>query len=112
MTAAVADAAIGAAAIMGMNNIYYRFIHSAKNRDESQKLRTNLTTTVSKEHGINRVDFELFSVAVSAMNGCGLCFDSHGRILRRYEVPLETIQAAVRIGATINALAKSHSAIT
>jgi AhpD family alkylhydroperoxidase len=49
-----------------------------------------------RQSGIEKDDFELFSLAVSAMNGCGMCIDSHERVLQQHGVKAETIQAAAR----------------
>jgi alkyl hydroperoxide reductase subunit D len=61
--------------------------------------------------GIAKDDFELFSLAVSAMNGCGMCIDSHERVLQQHGVKPETIQTAVRIGAVIKAVATVHATL-
>ena len=103
-----ANAARAAAAIMGMNNVYYRFVHLASNKEYGQlpaKLRMNVIGTP----GIDKADFELFSLAVSAMNGCGMCIDSHEKVLRQHQVSSEIIQTSVRIGAVIAAVAKVHA---
>ncbi|MCA1778579.1 MAG: carboxymuconolactone decarboxylase family protein, partial [Xanthomonadaceae bacterium] len=73
-------AAKAAAAIMGMNNIYYRFLHLSSN-DEYAKLPAKLRMTIVGSPGIEKADFELMSLAVSAVNGCGMCIDSHEKIL-------------------------------
>ena len=94
----VAEAARGAAALMAMNNVYYRFVHLVSNPEYGTmpaKLRMNFIGS----HGIAKDDFELFSVAVSAMNGCGMCIDSHERVLLQHGVKTDTIQTAARIGA-------------
>jgi alkyl hydroperoxide reductase subunit D len=62
-------------------------------------------------HGIAKDDFELFSLAVSALNGCGMCIDSHERVLLQHGVNSETIQSAVRIGAVMKALATVHATL-
>jgi alkyl hydroperoxide reductase subunit D len=106
----VANAARGAAALMAMNNVYYRFVHLVANPEYGQmpaRLRMNFIGS----HGISKEDFELFSLAVSAMNGCGMCIDSHERILLEAGVKPDTIQAAVRIGAVMKALASVHATI-
>jgi alkyl hydroperoxide reductase subunit D len=51
------------------------------------------------------VDFELWCLAVSAINGCGTCVDSHEKVLRDKGVSEETILAAVRIASILHALA-------
>jgi lipoyl-dependent peroxiredoxin subunit D len=55
--------------------------------------------------GIDKLDFELLSLAVSAVNGCGMCIVAHEKQLRKHEVSREAIQSAVRIAATIHAVA-------
>ncbi len=59
--------------------------------------------------GIDKADFELFSLAVSAQNGCGMCIDAHERILTQHNVSAETIQAAARIAAVMKAVATVHA---
>jgi len=98
------DAARSAAAIMGMNNIYYRFLHLSSN-DEYQKMPAKLRMTVIGNPGIDKTDFELVSLAVSAINGCGMCVDSHERILKKAGVRSEVIQHSVRIASVIHAVA-------
>lgn len=98
------QAARSAAAIMGMNNVYYRFIHLSSNEDYSQ-MPARLRMTVIGNPGIEKADFELFALAVSAINGCGLCIDSHEKVLRQAGVSVAAIQDAVRIASVINAVA-------
>ncbi len=98
------EGAKAAAAIMGMNNIYYRFLHLVED-DEYQSMPARLRMNVIANHGIDKLDFELISLAVSAVNGCGLCVTSHEKKLRSHEVSREAIQSAVRIAATIHAVA-------
>jgi alkyl hydroperoxide reductase subunit D len=105
-----ANAARAAAAVMAMNNVYYRFVHLASN-PEYATLPARLRMNVIAAPGIEKDDFELFSLAVSAMNGCGMCIDSHERILRQHEVKAETIQSAVRIAAVVKAVATVHSTL-
>jgi len=105
-----ANAARGAAAVMAMNNVYYRFTHLAGNQ-EYRNLPAKLRMNVIGAPGIDKVDFELFSLAVSAMNGCGMCIDSHERVLQQHQVKAETIQAAVRIAAVVKAVATVHATL-
>jgi len=97
-------AARSAAAIMGMNNVYYRFLHLVED-GEYQTLPARLRMNVIGNPGIDRNDFELLSLAVSAINGCGLCITAHERKLREHATSRETIQSAVRIASTIHAVA-------
>jgi alkyl hydroperoxide reductase subunit D len=94
-----------AAAIMGMNNIYYRFLHLVED-EEYGKLPARLRMNVLASPGIDKADFELLSLAVSAINGCGTCVASHERQLRQHGLSREAVQSAVRIAATVHAVAR------
>lgn len=105
---AAKNAARGAAAVMAMNNVYYRFVHLASNQ-EYAKMPAKLRMNVIGSPGIDKADFELFSLAVSAMNGCGACIDSHEKVLRDHNVNADIIQTAARVGAVMAAVAKVHA---
>ncbi len=97
-------AAKAAAAIMGMNNIYYRATHLMTTKDYASmpaKLRMN----VIGNPGVDKVDFELWSLAVSAINGCGMCLDAHEKVVRKGGLSADQVQAAIRIAAAVNAAA-------
>ncbi|RAJ30355.1 alkyl hydroperoxide reductase subunit D [Kitasatospora sp. SolWspMP-SS2h] len=98
------EAAKGAAAIMAMNNVYYRTLHLLSDK-EYGTMRAGLRMNIIGNPGVDKVDFELWSFAVSAINGCGQCLDSHEGVLRKAGVDREVIQAAVRIAATVQAVA-------
>ena len=100
-----AEAARAAAAIMGMNNVYYRFTHLASNKDY-RNLPAKLRMNIIGKPGVDKADFELWSLAVSAINGCGMCVDSHEAELKKAGVTTEQIQAAVRIASVVNAVSK------
>ncbi len=102
LTQEAIDAARSAAAIMAMNNVYYRSVHLLAN-PEYRTLRAGLRMNVLANPGVEKVDFELWSLAVSAINGCGMCLDSHEVELKKHNVPALNIQAAIRIGAVVAA---------
>jgi alkyl hydroperoxide reductase subunit D len=105
-----ANAARAAAAVMAMNNVYYRFVHLVAN-PEYGTMPARLRMNFIGSHGIAKEDFELFSLAVSAMNGCGMCIDSHERVLLEHGVKPDAIQSAVRIGAVMKAIATVHATL-
>src|SRR5208282_6530711 len=105
LDAAHLKAAHGAAAIMGMNNVYYRFLHLVEDA-EYAKLPARLRMNVIGSPGIAKADFELLALAVSAINGCGTCVASHERQLRQHGFAREAVQSAVRIAATVHAVAR------
>jgi lipoyl-dependent peroxiredoxin subunit D len=98
------DAAKLAAAIMGMNNVYYRFLHLTPN-PKYATIPARLRMNGIRSHGIEPVDFELWCMAVSAINACGACVTAHEKVLLEKGVSEETILAAVRIASVIHALA-------
>ncbi|OYR14796.1 carboxymuconolactone decarboxylase family protein [Brucella thiophenivorans] len=100
----VIQAAQSAASIMGMNNVYYRFVHLASNK-EYRTLPAKLRMNVIGNPGVDKVDFELWSLAVSVINGCGMCIDAHEDVLRKAGVSTESIQAAARFAAIIQSVA-------
>ena len=98
------EAAKAAAAIMGMNNIFYRFHHLTSN-EKYATLPARLRMNAIRSHGIAQEDFELWCIAVSAINGCGKCVESHERVVREKGMSEEQIMAAIRIAAVVHALA-------
>jgi lipoyl-dependent peroxiredoxin subunit D len=102
-------AAKAAAAIMGMNNVYYRFTHLVHN-ETYRTTPAKLRMTVIGAPGIEKADFELYSMAVSAVNGCGMCMDAHEAELRKAGFTTEQIQASVRIGSVVNAVSRTLAA--
>jgi alkyl hydroperoxide reductase subunit D len=106
LDAAHVQAAHAAAAIMGMNNVYYRFLHLVED-EEYKQLPARLRMNVIGNPGIDKYDFELLSLAVSVINGCGTCVIAHERQLRQHGMGREAIQSAVRIAATVHAVARA-----
>lgn len=103
LSAEALNAAKAAASIMGMNNIYYRFTHLV--HGDYANMPAKLRMNVMAKPGVDKVDFELWSLAVSAINGCGMCMESHEKVLVQHGVGKEQVQAAVRIAAVIHATA-------
>ncbi|HQT63661.1 MAG: alkyl hydroperoxide reductase [Acidocella sp. 20-57-95] len=103
LSAEALTAAKAAAAIMGMNNIYYRFVHLVGG--DYERLPAKLRMNIIAKPGIEKVDFELWSLAVSAVNGCGMCLTSHEKVVREGGLTQEQVQSAVRIAAVVHAVA-------
>jgi len=97
-------AAKAAAAIMGMNNVYYRFVHLSDSA-EYERLPARLRMNIIGTPGTAKENFELWSLAVSAINGCGMCITAHEKVVRAAGLSAEQVQAAVRIAAVVHAVA-------
>lgn len=105
LTPEAAEAAKAAAAMMGMNNVYYRTLHLLKN-SEYRTLPARLRMNIIANPGADKTDFELWCLAVSAINGCGACLDAHEEELKKRGVPAAQIQTAFRIAAVVNAVSR------
>jgi alkyl hydroperoxide reductase subunit D len=88
-----------------MNNVYYRALHLLSN-PEYRTLPARLRMNIIANPGVEKVDFELWSTAVSAINGCGMCLDSHEAELKTHGMPAQQVQAAIRIAAVVNAVSR------
>lgn len=97
-------AAKAAASIMAMNNIYYRFVHLVSDQ-EFAALPAKLRMNIIGKPGIEKVDFELYSLAVSIINGCGMCIEAHTREIIHAGLSKVAVQSTARIAAVINSVA-------
>jgi lipoyl-dependent peroxiredoxin subunit D len=104
VSAAVIDDALAAAALMAMNNIYYRFRHMIGKESYSQ-MPARLRMQRIARPAASKIDFELFCLAVSAINGCEVCMRSHEDVVIKGGLSEEQVHDAVRIAATVNAAA-------
>lgn len=97
-------AAKTAAALMAMNNVYFRAVHLMANEDYAT-LRTGLRMNQLADPGVDKGDFEFWAFVTSAINGCGMCLDAHEAELRKRDWPATHVQAGLRIAATVAATA-------
>jgi alkyl hydroperoxide reductase subunit D len=97
------NAAKAAAAVMDMNNILYRFRHYAGNPKYGE-IPARLRMQAIRTHGSDPLDFELWCLAVSAVNGCEVCIQAHEKAVREKGANEEAVMAAVRIASTVFAL--------
>ncbi|PJB68935.1 MAG: alkyl hydroperoxide reductase [Alphaproteobacteria bacterium CG_4_9_14_3_um_filter_47_13] len=97
------EAAKAAAAIMAMNNVYYKFTGMI-GKDEYRTMPAKLRMNVIGKPGVDKADFELWSMAVSAVNGCKYCMLSHEKQLKDHGLSTEQIQTSVRIAAVVQAV--------
>jgi lipoyl-dependent peroxiredoxin subunit D len=94
-----------AAALMAMNNIYYRFLHISADKEYTQ-MPAGLRMRGILDHGIEKVDFEIFSLAVSIVNGCGMCIDAHANQLLKHGLSKTQVQMTAKIAAVVNSAAQ------
>lgn len=97
-------AALAAASIMAMNNVTYR----AKSwlGDDYTQVRMGLRMNIIGKPGVEKADFELWSLAVSTINGCEHCTIAHEKTLRDEGMTKEQVFEAVKIAATVQGIAQ------
>ncbi len=98
-------AALGAASIMGMNNVFYRTKGQLEGRYDD--LRAGLRMNIIANPGVPKSDFELWSMAVSAMNGCQHCLEAHETVVRDAELPRTAVFEAIRVASIIAGVAQA-----
>ncbi len=99
LSAEAYNAALGAASIMGMNNVFYRTKGYLDGKYDD--LRAGLRMNIIANSGIAKADFELFSLAVSAVNGCNHCLEAHEKTLRDEGGDREVIFEAIRAASIV-----------
>jgi alkyl hydroperoxide reductase subunit D len=99
------DASRGAATIMGMNNVYYRYNHMLQEAGDTEyaSMPARLRMQIIAKNAAEKLDFELWCLAVSAINGCSACVVSHEKVCRDKGASRATIHAAVKIAAVVKA---------
>lgn len=105
------EAAKTAASVMGMNNIFYRFQHLSSN-PKYITMGARLRMNGLRGHGVDEVDFELWSLAVSAINGCGKCVDAHEKVVREKGASEELVLAVIRVASVIHGVGAVLDSVT
>ncbi len=98
-------AAKSAAVLMAMNNIYYRFLHISADKEYAQ-MPAGLRMQGIVNHGIDKIDFEIFSLAASIINGCGMCIDAHAGQLVKHGMSKMQIQMVAKLASVVSSAAQ------
>ena len=99
------QAALGAASIMGMNNVFYRGRGFLDGKYDD--LRPGLRMNIIGNPGVDKANFELWSFAVSSINGCSHCMVAHEHTLRESGVDREAILEALKVAAIVSGVAQA-----
>jgi lipoyl-dependent peroxiredoxin subunit D len=100
----VIDDALASAALMAMNNVYYRFRHMIA-KESYERMPARLRMQRIARPASNKPDFELFCLAVSAINGCEMCIRSHEQTVLQGGLTEEQVHDAIRVAAVVNGAA-------
>ncbi|MBA2709320.1 MAG: carboxymuconolactone decarboxylase family protein [Tatlockia sp.] len=90
-----------AASLMAMTNIYYRFVHLSENAELAQ-VPAGLRMQGMMNSGVDRLTFELMSLAVSILNGCGACISAHTAQLTEHGFSVQSLARIGRISAVLH----------
>ncbi|MFZ6771950.1 carboxymuconolactone decarboxylase family protein [Undibacterium sp. SXout7W] len=99
-------AALTAAALMGMNNVWYPYVEMADDADlktQAAQLRMNAYAT---NGGVDKRRFEMYALAASIVGKCHFCVKSHFELLKKEGMSTTQLRDVGRIAAVVNAAAQ------
>ena len=98
------EGALGAATVMAMNNVAYR----AKGwlGSDYAQVKFGLRMNIIAKPPVDKVDFELWQMAVSTINGCEHCTLAHDKVVREAGLTKEQVWEAVKIASVVQAVAQ------
>lgn len=100
-----ANAALSAAALMGMNTVWYPYVEMADD-PELGRQRAELRMQAYATHGgVPRERFEAFALAASTIGKCHYCVRSHYELLKKAGWTTVQLRDVGRIAAVVAAAA-------
>jgi alkyl hydroperoxide reductase subunit D len=100
------NGALTAAALMGMNNVWYPYVEMAESQDlkgQPAGLRMN---AYASHGGVDKRRFEMYALAASIIGKCHFCVKSHFDTLVKEGMSSTQLRDVGRIAATVNAAAQ------
>ena len=100
------DAALTAASLMAMNNVWYPYVEMAEDERLTglpAQLRMN---AISSHGGTTKDRFEAYSLAASIVGKCHFCVKAHYETLKKEGYSVEQLRDIGRIAAVVNSVAK------
>jgi lipoyl-dependent peroxiredoxin subunit D len=101
------NGALTAAALMGMNNVWYPYIEMADDADLKTQ-RPELRMGAYASHGgLDKRRFEMFALAASIVGKCHFCVQSHFALLKNEQgMSVTQLRDVGRIASVVNAAAQ------
>jgi len=99
-------AALTAATLMGMNNVWYPYLEMADDTDlktQRPELRMN---AYASHGGVAKAKFESYALAASIVGKCHFCVQSHYALLKQEGLTPQQLRDIGRIAAVVNAAAQ------
>jgi alkyl hydroperoxide reductase subunit D len=101
-------AVYAAVALMGMTNIYYRFTDLVSDPSYAS-MPAGLRMNILRDPGVDKLDFEMWSLVVSIIGGCHKCVTAHEQQLIKHGISKETVQMLAKIASIVHSLACIHT---
>jgi alkyl hydroperoxide reductase subunit D len=101
-----AEAAVTAASLMGMNNVWYPYVEMVEDPALSglpPQLRMNAITS---HGGTTKARFEAYALAASIVGKCHFCVKAHYETLKKEGYTVEQLRDIGRIAAVMTAVAR------
>ena len=99
-------AALTAASLMGMNNVWYPFVEMAGD-EELKTMRAELRMNAyASSGGVAKAKFEAYALAASIIGKCHFCVRSHYELLKKEGWTTQQLRDVGRIAAVVNAAAQ------
>ena len=100
------DAALTAASLMAMNNVWYPYVEMAEDERLTglpAQLRMN---AISSHGGTTKARFESYSLAASIVGKCHFCVKAHYETLKKEGYTVEQLRDIGRIAAVVTSVAR------
>jgi alkyl hydroperoxide reductase subunit D len=102
-----ANAAITAAALMGMNNLWYPFVEMSADAELKTRPPQLRMQAYATHGGVEKRLFELYALAASVVGKCHFCVQSHYALLKEIGMSVDQLRDVGRIAAVIGAAAQA-----
>ncbi len=99
---------VAATSLMNTNNVFYRFRHFA-NKDFYNNHPAGIKMSIMMNPVLGKEFFELISLALSAVNGCEMCVNSHEASVLQHGSSESRVFEAVKSAAIIKGLISALS---
>jgi alkyl hydroperoxide reductase subunit D len=106
LSAEESNAALTAAALMGMNNVWYPYVEMSEDADlkgQPAQLRMNAYAT---NGGVDKRRFEMYALSASIIGKCHFCVKAHFEQLKKEGMSSQQLRDVGRIAAVVNAAAQ------
>lgn len=106
MPAAEANASLTAAALIGMNSVWYSFLEMTGDEELNNQRADLRMNAYATSGGVAKRQFEAYALSAAIVGKCHFCVQSHFELLKREGVTTQQLRDIGRIAAVVNAAAQ------